>query len=275
MKTIQSLIKTSLALLVAAACSFARAEIREPDNIIYGTIQLDGAPVTAARTNVVVEARLTPDGPAIGAYAMGSDTRLGNVFYAMRLRMETAPKVVAQHIGAGDHVYVILLESGLVRAMQDATIIERGVAMRLDFGASFDVNDIDGDGLPDVWRDTYLAETLGDEGDRTASGDFDQDGSSNLEEYIAGTDPVNSDDLFVVSIVSNAHPAVTFTTRPAAGLGYEGKQRYYALDAATALDPSDWQAMPWHDRIPASGSSITTDVSTNAAPFFRGRIWLE
>ena len=54
-----------------------------------------------------------------------------------------------------------------------------------------DVDDFDRDGLPDAWEDTFGLDTLSNLGDAGATGDPDQDDQSNLEEYIAGTDPKN------------------------------------------------------------------------------------
>ena len=53
--TARALVVLSFVLLQSA-----RAEIKEPDNLLYGTISLDGVPVTSARTDVVVEARHLP-----------------------------------------------------------------------------------------------------------------------------------------------------------------------------------------------------------------------
>jgi hypothetical protein len=49
--------------------------------------------------------------------------------------------------------------------------------------------DSDGDGLPDVWERTYFPDL-----DQSGSGDYDNDGHTNLEEYNAGTDPTDPDD---------------------------------------------------------------------------------
>lgn len=47
--------------------------------------------------------------------------------------------------------------------------------------------DTDGDGLPDAWELDHFGSL-----DQTADGDFDQDGYSNLAEYLAVTDPVSA-----------------------------------------------------------------------------------
>jgi len=56
--------------------------------------------------------------------------------------------------------------------------------------------DTDSDNLPDSWETTYFG-NLGQSG----SGDFDHDGVSNLEEFLAGTDPTKAPDPSSASTV--------------------------------------------------------------------------
>ena len=76
-----------LALVSGVLTTAARAELPAPDNILYGTITLGSQPVTAAETNVIVEARRTINGPAIATYRMGSDAAMGG-FYRLNLKLE-------------------------------------------------------------------------------------------------------------------------------------------------------------------------------------------
>ena len=57
--------------------------------------------------------------------------------------------------------------------------------------------DTDGDGLPDGWEADYFASSVA----AVAGYDFDGDGQSNIEEYIAGTNPTNAASLFKVTQV--------------------------------------------------------------------------
>lgn len=58
-----------------------------------------------------------------------------------------------------------------------------------------------GDGLPNAWKQTYGLDPLSSLGDNGPDGDPDGDSRSNLQEYLAGTDPTNSaSNLHITSI---------------------------------------------------------------------------
>jgi len=59
--------------------------------------------------------------------------------------------------------------------------------------------DSDGDGLPDSWELAYFGNL-----NQTATGDFDGDGVSNLQEFLDGTDPTDTNSvLYVLAILSD------------------------------------------------------------------------
>ncbi len=266
------------AILMAGAGLPARAEVPEPDNIIYGTIWLDGQPVTASNTNVVVEARLEMDGPALDSYHMGGNARLGNVFYALRPNMETAPQTGTNTMKTGDTLFIVLSDQTGRRDVRTHAVSDRGVVARIDFGQSFDTEDLDANGLPDSWEATYLAGLgPGGDGDRSPEGDFDLDGASNLGEYLAGTDPKNETEYFAVGVVSNTRPIVQFPALAASGLGYEGKQRYYALESSSNLVVGFWTNVFAYERIAGAGQVVTYPMPVTNKPsgHYRGRVWLE
>ncbi|MGO9246663.1 MAG: TIM-barrel domain-containing protein [Verrucomicrobiia bacterium] len=77
--------------------------------------------------------------------------------------------------------------------------------------------DSDGDGIPDWWMLAYFNHPTGEAADNSLAGD-DADGSgfSNLQDYLAGTDPLDPSTSFRItniSIVSN-NVQVTWTTEP-------------------------------------------------------------
>jgi hypothetical protein len=69
------------------------------------------------------------------------------------------------------------------------------------------VEDVDGDGLPDDWERTIVDFDPGDEigeiADVQGEDDFDGDGESNLDEWMAGTDPTDASSIMAISSITN------------------------------------------------------------------------
>lgn len=69
------------------------------------------------------------------------------------------------------------------------------------------VEDVDGDSLPDDWERTIVDFDPGDEihdiGDVESDGDFDEDGESNVDEWVAGTDPTDASSVLEISSIMN------------------------------------------------------------------------
>ena len=65
----------------------ARADVTEPDNVIYGAITLGATPVTAAQTDVVIEARKTTNGSVVSSYRMGENPAFGDA-YSLEIPLE-------------------------------------------------------------------------------------------------------------------------------------------------------------------------------------------
>jgi [acyl-carrier-protein] S-malonyltransferase len=90
--------------------STLQAGIPEPGLRVYGTIAINGVPVTATDTGIAVEARRTPTGPAIARYAMGSQGAAGN-FYSLVLNAETsAPLEDGANVALGSSIHLVVVD---------------------------------------------------------------------------------------------------------------------------------------------------------------------
>ncbi|MBN1674186.1 MAG: DUF2341 domain-containing protein [Kiritimatiellae bacterium] len=133
-------------------------------------------------------------------------------------------------------------------------------------------NDADRDGMSDDWESANLA---GGDGDSHA--DPDGDGLSNIEEYIAGTDPETGTNSFEVSLTADGPDiVVSFPTVEATGPGYAGLARYYALETRTGLAAADlWLPVAGYTNILGLGQTVThTNACVESSCYYRGRVWL-
>jgi len=89
------------------------------------------------------------------------------------------------------------------------------------------LQDADGDGMPDQWEMDHFGGTEVPNGG--AEEDWDHDGSSNLDEYLAGTDPTDAASaLAISSILTSSDSTITITWRSVGG-------KYYAILRTTDL----------------------------------------
>jgi len=135
--------------------------------------------------------------------------------------------------------------------------------------------DPDADGMPDAWEQACLS-ALSDPADRSDLADPDNDGLSNLDEYVTGTSPTNPASFFGVTVtLSNAAPTVSFPTTPAAGAGYDGLTRHYQLQRCSSPAIADWAPVPGFEDVVATGSPITfQETAPSSAASYRARVWL-
>lgn len=89
------------------------------------------------------------------------------------------------------------------------------------------VADTDGDGLPDFWETQNGLSPTNSAGLDGAAGDPDGDGFSNLEEYLAGTDPWDGDSLLKIIDLAGAGRVITWNSIPG---------RNYQVFAATNVN---------------------------------------
>jgi hypothetical protein len=87
--------------------------------------------------------------------------------------------------------------------------------------------DVDGDGIPNDWEIAYFGSDTG----ARAADDSDHNGSSNLEEYIAGTNPLDASDRFRMTMAADESGMLRLETAGKTG-------RRYKLQRSTDL--SSW-----------------------------------
>ncbi|MBN1674527.1 MAG: chitobiase/beta-hexosaminidase C-terminal domain-containing protein [Kiritimatiellae bacterium] len=135
--------------------------------------------------------------------------------------------------------------------------------------------DADQDGMTDAWEIDRFGGTGVAGGGPTD--DFDGDGRNNIEEFVAGTDPADTNQLFAVDLSSaNGTTVVSFPTIPATGTGYGGLYRRYALHYCSDLAAGTWLAVPACTNLPATGQPVAyTNPAPAAATCYRARVWLE
>ena len=98
--------------------------------------------------------------------------------------------------------------------------------------------DSDGDGIPDWWMIQYFGHPTGEASDNSlASDDADGDGASNLQEYLAGTDPTNPNSVFRLSAAAPVNNTISLTW-----LAVPGKS--YQIQYNTNLDNPVWLSAP-------------------------------
>lgn len=119
----------------------------------------------------------------------------------------------------------------------------------------------DGDGMPVEWEEMYDLDTTVDD----AELDPDDDGYSNLEEYICGTIPTNAASCWMLESGNSNLPAF---------LAKEG--RFYTIRYCTNLTSGIW--IPLATDVPGSNHMVNIadyDAATNASRYYRVQVRLE
>ena len=179
-----------LAVLAIALSSLApsstQATIPEPDNLLYGIIVVGTNQITSAQTNVTVQVRRSPTGPAIASCAMGDTPNTGN-FYSLSVTLESlAPLLDSSAAQTGDLLYLVVLSNSVALDQQSFTAGTRGQILRLDLGNI----DLDHNGLRDGWEEGFFGHTGVD-----PDSDPAHNGFSVLQAYLYGLNPLVSQAL--------------------------------------------------------------------------------
>lgn len=113
-------------------------------------------------------------------------------------------------------------------------------------------HDVDNDVMSDSWEQTYFGTT-----NRDGTGDFDQDGQSDLAEYLSGTNPANDQSVFevlTITSVGSGQRQLIWRAEP-------GKS--YRVEAKFNLQAGTWS--PLGQVITATGPTASA-IDTTATP---------
>lgn len=159
-----------------------------------------------------------------------------------------AASLASVDLAAGDYLALTELVShaGLAAGVE-------AVPFRVVEGSP--VADADADGMEDAWEHRFG-------GDLQPGADPDGDSASNLDEWMAATDPTRPESVFRVA--AEWVPA-TASVR-LRWLGAEGR-RYRVLGREDLTGP--WSPVPGHEGIVGAGKELHADVSAGTGGFFR------
>lgn len=239
-----------------------------PYYTLYGTVRDQvGQRITADNACVV----LLKGGEEIGRTVISSDTQLDQN-YELRLRIDqnrggttlySENAVVAQGAFSlqvemnGEKFYPIEVAGSL-------TAGKGGERVRLDLNLG---EDLDHDGLPDIWEEwqLYQAGYYPDDNGNwpinliDRNGDFDRDGLSNWQEYLAGTFAGDATERFVLQIKEKTADRVRLEF-----FGITGK--VYTIERS--IDMKNWSPVPFTVGSAAESSAVYQAADVSILPAF-------
>ncbi len=132
--------------------------------------------------------------------------------------------------------------------------------------------DSNGNGIPDEWELVWF----GSLGPPQPMADRDGNGRPDILQFLEGSGASNALPELVLEPFSNRTDVLSFEARAADGPGYQGRRRYYAVEATTSLTAAVWAPLPGRDRIAGAGQTVV--ITNSPAPgsrMIRVRAWIE
>jgi hypothetical protein len=142
----------------------------------------------------------------------------------------------------------------------------------------YDVSAAPGNIPPSAWIQQYFPGTATNSYASLAASDTDGNGMTVWQDYLAGTDPTNSNSCLQVGIaISNGNIMVTYPTLAVAtGMGYTASARYYGLEFATSLINTVWEPVPGATNILGNNNPAAyTNASPTGIVFYRVKASLQ
>jgi hypothetical protein len=121
-------------------------------------------------------------------------------------------------------------------------------------------SDANNNGIPDAWEVQYFGGTATANG--AASFDADGDGMTNQEEYLAGTNPIDSASKLQLVISSVTPSGATLQFQTATG-------RLYTVEYSDTLAPGSWSILAPANNPGTGGQLEMTDPNMPAKRFYR------
>jgi Tol biopolymer transport system component len=214
--------------------------------------------------------QISPDGRFVAFASKASDlvdndtNGVSDIFVRDRLLGATMlVSLNAQGTGSGNSA-----SSKPLMAADGRTVVFQSFANDLIAGDYNDRRDIfvlrlggvdsDGDGLDDDWEMTYFGDLS-----RDGTGDFDHDGQTDREEFLAGTNPTSDESLLRVITVSSINGGNTTLI----WLAVPG--RTYRVQFKDSVEQAEWQQLPVDVTAIASTASAVDSGGTHAHRFYR------
>jgi hypothetical protein len=123
--------------------------------------------------------------------------------------------------------------------------------------------DADGDGLPDDWELANGLNPNSAAGNDGANGDPDGDRFTNLQEFLAGTNPRDAQSLLKISSIARTNSAVALSFGTIA-------TRTYSVQYRTNLQAGTWQKLTDVGPFPTNSAAVVTDsLGSQTTRFYR------
>lgn len=117
--------------------------------------------------------------------------------------------------------------------------------------------DTDGDGMDDAWEQTYFGNLT-----RNGSGDFDSDGLTDLQEFLAGTNPTQAASTLRLTVVSTGPTVLRFNA---------AANKTYTVEYKNTLGAPSWTLLRSEAAGAARTVQFTDSISPTATRFYRVR----